>query len=151
MVNSPIFWIVSGAIWLALVISSFIKSWHKGGWKVLKWDMKNTYNYLVRMLNGFLGLYVVIIMMIPYDSIKEWLTIKAGTDSFVNNSVLYVYGVLVILISLTIVIKGLIPSIKLNAEEQILEDASNKKSADKIRKIFGIKPKANKNDIHIDM
>jgi len=146
LINSSIFWWVVLAAMVILYCMGFSKAYRKGGWKKLRYELKQAYNSLTYMVNMILAAYFIIISLIPISSIKSWASNQEALNSTVDNAWVYrsvptVYSIFIIIIECWIIFKGLIPRIKLNEQEKQWDKDNRDKTNRKLKEWLHIKPK----------
>ena len=149
MINNGYIWWAILALYIVLTIISASKAYRKGGWKSLKYNLKSTYNYLAYFANYILGLFFVIISLIPVTAITNWINQQMPRVTLNNRWVYHFiptsYIIIVIIVFCWIMFKGLIPQLKYNDEEKILEKQSKERFRAKLNKWLHIKEKTNAN------
>ena len=145
MTNSVVFWWVVLVVYPVLIILAWRKAYQKGKWKRLRYSMKDTYNYIMRMVNIILSIYFIIFALIPMNQIISWINkqeLAVKSNLWVFKTMPIAYVVIVIAVCVWIITHGLIPYLQYNEEEKLWDKEKRQQFQNKIKGWLGIKPKA---------
>jgi hypothetical protein len=142
MESNVYFWWALLVIYVGTVIISAVKALRKGGIKRFKYDLKLSWNDLTILLDLIIGLYVMIVGMIPMSYIKIWVINNINSPvPWMRPSVPAVYLLIITLVAILIIARGLVPKIKYNDEEKQWDKERRERNKNRIRQWLHIKPK----------